>query len=123
MRWAINKKIEKERSTRGDPMDTNQAEEQSARDEWSWWDQEWPQEEIEEHKTEDIDFINSKGKGKGNGNCYNCGKPGHRAFECPHPKKETGDGKGGLSSKGKGKGKATMGDAMSELWNAIRSMK
>ena len=23
MRWAINKKIEKERSTRGDPMDAN----------------------------------------------------------------------------------------------------
>ena len=36
MRWVINKKIEKERSTRGDPMDTNQAEEQSAGDDWSW---------------------------------------------------------------------------------------
>ena len=104
-------------------MDTNQAEEQSAGDDWSWWDQEWTHEEIEEQKTEDIDFINSKGKGKGKGNCYNCGKPGHRAFECTHPKRENGDGKGGSSSEGKGKGKPTMGYAMSEMWNAIRSMK
>ena len=68
MRWAVNKKIEKERSTRRDPMDTNQAEEQSAGDDWSWWDQEWSHEEIEEQKTEDIDFINAKGNGIGKGN-------------------------------------------------------
>ena len=42
--------------------------------------------------------------------CFNCGEPGHRAFECPKPKVEKGkgkgkkgDGKGGKGSKG-GKG-------------------
>ena len=34
-----------------------------------------------------------KGKGKGGfkGNCFNCGELGHRAAECPEPRK---DGKG-----------------------------
>ena len=36
MKWAINKKIEKDRFTRGDPMDTNQAEEQSPNEDWLW---------------------------------------------------------------------------------------
>ena len=132
MKWAINKKIERERSTRGDPMDTNQAEEHPSGDDWSWWDQEWPSEESEDHRAEDvnsvIDYGNPKGKGKGGkGNqlCYNCGKPGHRAFECLEPKREKGGGKGNWSSsKGKGKGgKETLGQTMSEMWSAIKAMK
>ena len=67
MRWAINKKIEKERSTRGDPMDTNQAEEQSAGDDWSWWDQEWTHEEIEEQGQKTLTSSSQKEKAKAKG--------------------------------------------------------
>ena len=59
----------------------------------------------------------AKGGGKGTnrdgsafaGDCYHCGEPGHRKFECPtandgRPDKGKGKGKG--KDKGKGKGKA-----------------
>ena len=52
MRWAINKKIEKERHTRGDPMDTNQAEDAYTAEEWVQWesnDCQWPTEETDEN--------------------------------------------------------------------------
>jgi len=39
MKWAINKNIERDRSTRGDPMDSNRAEEQSLNEDWLWSDQ------------------------------------------------------------------------------------
>ena len=80
MKWAINKKIERERSTRGDPMDTNQAENHTSGEDWfggnhqacnqgGWWDQEWPSEESEDHRAEDVNSVidhgNPKGKGKG----------------------------------------------------------
>ena len=48
------------------------------------------------------------GKGAFKGNCFNCGKPGHRAADCEEPRR---DGKGSvndlnaLNYKGKGKGK------------------
>ena len=54
IRWAINKKIEKERFIQGDPMDTNEAEEQHSAEDWKYWDTGWPSEEIE-GETEDID--------------------------------------------------------------------
>ncbi len=64
MRWAINKKIGKEGYNRGDPMDTNQAEEQYTAEEWKDWESGWPIEEMDEN-TEDIDYAIAKGKGKG----------------------------------------------------------
>ncbi|MCI34706.1 cellular nucleic acid-binding protein, partial [Trifolium medium] len=30
-----------------------------------------------------VDEGGSGGKGKGDGNCFRCGLPGHRFFECP----------------------------------------
>ena len=58
-----------------------------------------------------------KGGGKGanrdgsafTGECYHCGEPGHRKFECPKandgkPDKGKGKGKSGKGDKGKGKG-------------------
>ncbi|MCI46842.1 cellular nucleic acid-binding protein, partial [Trifolium medium] len=34
-------------------------------------------------KGKNIDGGSSGGKGKSNGNCFKCGLPGHRLFECP----------------------------------------
>ena len=67
MRWAINKRKKKERFMRGDPMDTNQAEEYKPAEDWEYWEKEWPSEETDERKSEDVNFFSTKGKGSSQG--------------------------------------------------------
>ena len=64
MNWAINRKIENERSVH-DPMDCNQAQEWGAQEDWGW-----PagiQEEMSPPPME-VNYVNAKGKGKGDWN-------------------------------------------------------
>ena len=48
-----------------------------------------------------LNFV--KGKGKGKGECWSCGKTGHRAAECTNPPSA---GKGAYGYKGKRKGES-----------------
>lgn len=78
--------------------------------EGGWWNTgaycEYCKEEEEEpeHVVHEIDFVGkgSKGIGKGmfKGECWTCGAPGHRSFECPAGIK----GKGHVKGVGKGEG-------------------
>ena len=66
MKWAINRKIENERSTH-EPMDCNQAQNWDPAwgtpEEWNWGSN---QEEKQEPPT-DVDYMNNNQKGKGKG--------------------------------------------------------
>ena len=134
MKWAINKKIEKERNARGDPMDCDDAE-----DAWPMWYEEdwygyqqWPEEdwkddgsggsandgEMREEDKDAAEYINHKGKGgmkgfgkgypqqwKGGTKGYGKGFPQHwKGGMKGYGKGMKGGGKGFGKGKGKGKG-------------------
>ena len=135
MKWAINKKTERDRSTRGEPMDTNQAEEQSScNGDWIWSDQKV---QSGAESSYEIDYAGGTGKGP----CHNCNQMGHQAWECSMPKKGKGKGKG-WKGEGKGGGKSSKGsegggkggktgkggmqswnNPMQMMWTAIQAMK
>ena len=109
MKWAVNKKIEKERSIRGDPMDTSQVE--KSEDAWSALSNAWETgnlgnwetsgEESKGEESEEIDYAqNGKGKGRGKG---------------------TG-GKGNPGGKG-GKGKGQINPMQMMMMMAIKGLK
>ena len=92
-----------------------QPDAQSSNHEW-FDDSGWPTDEegwpIDGHFDGQLNFVKGNGKGKAfTGACFNCGKNGHRAAQCPNPSPE-GKGNSGTKawgkadgSKGKGKGK------------------
>ena len=129
MKWAINKRIEKERNVRGDPMDCDAADKEDwskmTEEEWNaaaaaWYEQEqatW-NETAGEGKADDIDYT-GYGKGfqpyagggikgwKGDGKGFKGGFKGGKGYGKPWlPYK--GGFKGGKGfEKGKGKGNET----------------
>ena len=92
--YGTKRKLEGEK---GDPMDVGNVEnneEEEYEDGWYWdpntWEWTGPIDAVGKGKS-----LGKGGKSMGKGNCYNCGKPGHIARNCP---------------KGKGKGKGFQGN-------------